>query len=253
MVSPGYSVCDVGCDHAFTPICLVKDKKSPRALALDVNEGPILRAREHIAAEAVDGLVEERLSDGLEAYIPGEADALIISGMGGRLMIRILSDYPQKTSSFKELILSPQSDIPAVRIFLYNAGFRIADEDMVKEDGKFYFIIKVVPGDEGALPGSMCSRGVGEDNESCAAYREISPDESECFADYGEALIRKRSPVFKEYLEHMRGKFESALKEITDGKNKPGTAYGERLEKREREIVKELQKIAYLLDYYTQI
>ena len=127
MVSSGYRVCDVGCDHGYVCIALVQRGISPFALAMDVNKGPLERAKEHIEFFGLSAEINIRLSDGLREYMPGEADSLIIAGMGGRLMVNILNENINNTRDFKELILSPQSEIPEVRMFLSEQGFMIVD------------------------------------------------------------------------------------------------------------------------------
>ena len=74
LVTPGNSVCDVGCDHGFIPIYLVKQGIAPKALAMDVNEGPLRQAKEHIAAFGLESYIETRISDGIASCRPGEAD-----------------------------------------------------------------------------------------------------------------------------------------------------------------------------------
>lgn len=144
MVSRGNTVCDVGCDHGYVSIYLVQQKIVPGVLAMDINEGPLKRAREHVEQAGLSGYITLRISDGLSAYRPGEAGTLICAGMGGRLMQRILEEEPEKTKAFQELILQPQSEIPAFRKFLRNAGYSITWEDMILEEDKFYPIIKAV-------------------------------------------------------------------------------------------------------------
>ena len=94
MVSNGNSVCDVGCDHGFVSIYLVASGISPHVIAMDVRKGPLSRADEHIQAYKMENYIETRLSDGLAAYRAGEAQTLIVAGMGGPLMLRILESYP---------------------------------------------------------------------------------------------------------------------------------------------------------------
>lgn len=144
MVTAGNRVCDVGCDHGYVSIYLVQKKISPSVLAMDVNEGPLLRAREHVADAGLFEYITLRLSDGLTAYGQEEADTLICAGMGGRLMQRILAQYPSKTKAFKELILQPQSELFLFRRFLRNVGYSIVWEDMILEDEQFYPVIKAV-------------------------------------------------------------------------------------------------------------
>ena len=156
MVTVGNRVCDVGCDHGFVPIYLVRQDISPAVLAMDVKSGPLSAAREHIAEYGLEKVIETRLSDGLHNYNIGESDTLICAGMGGRLMMRILSDDRDKTESFRELILQPQSEIEQFRAWLRGQGYRIADENMIEEDGKFYPMMRVET-DNSALGGMTCS------------------------------------------------------------------------------------------------
>ena len=150
MVSPGMRVCDVGCDHGYVSIALVKRGISPKALAMDINKGPLMKAKEHVAKEGLDDRITLRLSDGLKAYKVGEADSLIIAGMGGPLICEILSENINNTRDFKELILSPQSKIADTRRYLADNGYAIEDEAMVYEDGKYYVIIKALFNDKKA-------------------------------------------------------------------------------------------------------
>ena len=90
MVTKGNIVCDVGCDHGYVSIYLVREKISPRVIAMDVRPGPLAQAKEHILMYGLSDYIETRLSDGVDALNEGEADTLILAGMGGRLMEGIL-------------------------------------------------------------------------------------------------------------------------------------------------------------------
>lgn len=143
MVTAGNRVCDVGCDHGFVSIYLVEQRLSPAVLAMDVRSGPLGAAREHIAERGLEEIITTRMSDGLHNYNIGEADTLICAGMGGGLMRRILSENSAKTDSFQELILQPQSEIEQFRAWLRERRYRITEEKMVEEDGKFYPMMRV--------------------------------------------------------------------------------------------------------------
>ncbi len=143
LVTEGASVADIGTDHAYIPIYLMKNHKISKAIALDVNKGPLERAKEHIQAEGLENLIDTRLSDGMENLKPYEVQEIITAGMGGGLVIKILTDYPQVTESLNYGILQPQSEIHKVRRFLNNQGYRILAEDFVEEDGKYYPMMKV--------------------------------------------------------------------------------------------------------------
>ncbi len=144
MVTAGNCLADVGTDHGYVPIYLYERKIIPHAIAMDVNRGPLERAKLHIAESGMSEAIETRLSDGLAALRAGEADTVLIAGMGGPLMIRILSSFPEVTASLKELVLQPQSEIESVRVWLYEQGYEIVEEHMVFEEGKYYPMFRAV-------------------------------------------------------------------------------------------------------------
>ena len=134
LVTEGNRLVDVGCDHGYLPVYLIQQKKIPSAIAMDVRKGPLSRAQEHIRQYGLEEYIQTRLSDGLEGLKAGEGDTLVIAGMGGPLMERILTDGRSVRNSFSELILQPQSDIPHFRRFIQSEGWEITEEKMVEED-----------------------------------------------------------------------------------------------------------------------
>lgn len=198
MVTVGNAVCDVGCDHGFVPIYLVQQGISPKVIAMDLREGPLRAAREHVAAYGLEGQIVTRLSDGLHNYEKNEADTLICAGMGGGLMMRILAADREKTDSFRELILQPQSEVEKFRRFLRESGYRILDEEMLREDGKFYQAIRAA------------SAGNGE----CG--KEARMDEKLCKLQdrYGPVLLQKKTPVFLAFLEREAALYEEILENL---------------------------------------
>lgn len=177
MVTKGNIVADVGCDHAYTSIYLCREGISPRVIAMDVNKGPLVGAKAHVEEAGFAGQIDIRLSDGLQKLTPGEADTVLLCGMGGLLMIKILSDYPEATASLKELVLQPQSEASEVRRFLHKQGYCITKEHMLKEDGKFYVMMRAVP------------------------CEEPQQYDSECDYLYGKLLLDEKNEVLKEFLE----------------------------------------------------
>ena len=145
LVHSGGVVADIGCDHGFTIIYLVMNQLASAGIAMDVADGPLMRAKEHIHQYGLDNRIALRKSDGLQQLVEGEADTILISGIGGALMERILREFPHVTQSAKELVLSPQSEIYKVRHALHDLGFVIAQEEMVFDQGKYYTIIWRVP------------------------------------------------------------------------------------------------------------
>ena len=145
-VTEGNSIADIGTDHAYVPIFLAKEGKITKALAMDIKKGPLERAKTHIQKQGLSDMIEVRLSDGLYAFQKGEAETIIISGMGGALIQKILEEGKEVLCEAKEFILSPQSEIQDFRHFLQNSGYEIRKETMLKEDGKYYTVIKAAFG-----------------------------------------------------------------------------------------------------------
>ena len=175
LVTPGSRLADVGTDHGYVPIWLFEQGQILSAIAMDLRKGPLERAREHIQMHGLDAHIETRLSDGLDKLLPGEADSIVIAGMGGMLVVKILSQGQKLLSSVKELILQPQSDLDAVREYLHRTGFVIVKEDMIFEDGKYYPMMKAVHGE--------------------------NTDDRKIWFLYGRLLLENRHPVLKSYLE----------------------------------------------------
>lgn len=197
MVTKGSRVADVGCDHAHTSIWLVKEGIAVSAIAMDVGEGPLSHARDNIALYGLEDRITTRLSDGLEQLRPGEADSVIISGMGGTLTTIILSAGEAVLQGVRELILQPQSDIWMVRRFLREHGFSIVEEGMCTEEGKFYNAMRAVPLD----------RPEGFRMESCSREFTTRPAvcndiEQQVFDEYGRLLLEEKNSVLRELLGH---------------------------------------------------
>ena len=178
MVTPGMRLADVGTDHAYIPIYLVEQHVIPEAIAMDINRGPLERAKEHIREYGFENKIKTRLSDGLQKLEAGEADAMIAAGMGGALVIKILEDRSEVAKRLKELILQPQSELGKVRRYLLDHGYQIIEENMILEDGKYYPMMKVLPCQEEEAP--------------------IYTSEE---LEYGRCLLQNANPVLKQYLE----------------------------------------------------
>lgn len=212
MAAVGNRVCDVGCDHGFVPIWLVQQGKSQRVLAMDLREGPLRAAAEHVAAYGLTEQIETRLSDGLHNYVIGEADTLICAGMGGGLMRRILEAEREKTDSFQEMILQPQSEIEEFRRFLRESGYRICDENILLEEGKYYQVMRAVPGGkEGAGDGAA-----EKDAPADPILWDGMVDYELCKLEdrYGPVLLQKRTPVFLSFLEREAAIYEKILEDL---------------------------------------
>lgn len=147
LLSEGLTFADIGTDHGYIPIFLVESGKSPRAIAMDINKGPLLRAEAHIKEHGLEKQISTRLSDGMQALKSGECEAAVLAGMGGGLVMKILEEGKHVREDMQEWILQPQSEIAKVRQYLCENGYCIAEEDMVEEDGKYYPIMRVIKGE----------------------------------------------------------------------------------------------------------
>lgn len=199
-VRPCASAADIGTDHALVPVELVRRGIVKKALAMDVRPGPLSRAKEQISRAGLSDQIEPRLSDGLAALKPQEAETVIIAGMGGELIIRILTEGRHMWDSVAQWVLSPHSEVFKVRGWLLENGFSIEKEDMVCEDGKYYVLMDV--------------RRAGSGIESPARDAEFVR------LLYGDSLIRERNPVLAQYLkeeEQMLMEREASLRQSAKG------------------------------------
>lgn len=186
-------VADIGCDHGFVSIYLIKEKIADHVFAMDINDGPLKRAYEHVNEYGLSDRIDVIKSDGAKALDPGDADGAVIAGMGGRLTERIISDSIEVFQKMDEVVLSPQSEIDHVRRFLVQNGFDIIDEDMVYDESKFYVIIK------------------------CSYDADVTRQIDEEQAKYGPVLIKKKHPVLIDYLKDRLVKLEDIIKRIDSG------------------------------------
>ena len=192
-ITRGNTIADIGTDHGYIPIYMTMNGYSPKAIAMDVNEGPLTRARDNIVKYGLLDKVVTKLSDGLNNLLENEADTIVIAGMGGLLTIRILDNGQNVAHSAKELILSPHSDVHLVREYLADNGFEIINEEIVLDDGKFYFVLKVVNG----------SMTIADDMEKY----------------YGKYLIERRDAIMKLFLEREEAKRMSILDKMSASAN----------------------------------
>lgn len=217
LVSEGLVVADVGTDHGYIPIYLIETKRSPKAFAMDVNKGPLLRAKEHIAEHGLTSSIDTRLSDGVRALKKGECECVVVAGMGGALTIKIMEEGKEIFRNLKEFVLQPQSELQKVRTYLYENAYSIVEENMVLDDGKFYPMFRVI-------------------NGQSQEYHTIE-------LCYGKLLLEQKNAVLKNFLEK-----EKAVKKLILSNLEQ--SFGEHIETRRKEIQEELEGIEYALQRY---
>lgn len=212
---------DIGCDHAYVAIEAVRRGKAARALACDVRKGPLQQAAEHILCAGLAGKIETRLSDGLEKVAPGEADTVVVAGMGGPLMERILQG---RLEDFRHFVLSPQSEIPHFRRFLLAEGMQIDEETMLIDEGKYYVILNVSKraaateasrdSDDHDVAGEMNVSNDGAQVQTLDTAATVSADSMYVTEEdflYGGRLLRRLDPVLRSFLEKEKTRYEGIL------------------------------------------
>ena len=189
MTVPCGTAADIGTDHGFVPIALLQEKRAEKCIAADIHAGPLERAEAHVKAAGLQNRCVFRLGSGLRVLEKNEAELVIIAGMGGLLIREILWEGAEKLSGVKQLVLSPHTEVPAVRRLLPELGFRIADEAVVFEDGKYYTVISAHP----------------------FADQQLLSEEELC---YGPVLLQKRPEAFLSQLRFRIQKEEEILQRI---------------------------------------
>lgn len=216
MVGNGEVVADIGTDHGYIPIYLVQSGRCKKVFAMDINEGPYLRAKQHVAGYGLSKQIVTRQSDGMKALEMGEATAIIIAGMGGGLVQKILEKDKRLWPELHELILQPQSELAKVRAYLYENQWKVVAEEIVYEDGKYYPIMRVQKGQD-------------------AIYTEAE-------LEYGRHLIEKRHPILGQFIQREIQLKEAVLQSL-EGKT------GAHIEKRICDLKGEVE-MAYEVQRY---
>lgn len=188
------NVADIGSDHAYLPIYLVKNKKTKKAIASDVNIGPASISTERIKYYGLDDIIDVRVGYGLKVLSPDEANVIIISGMGGLLIINIIKESQHIARNSQVLILQPMKDGYQLRKWLVENFFDIVDEEIVKEESKFYEIIWAVPTDK---------------EKKLQTVNFI-----------GDKLLEKNNPILLEYVDSKINEYQKILEKLK-GYNTP--------------------------------
>ena len=219
MVTPGSRVADIGTDHGYLGIYLLQTGAARHVIACDLRKDPLENARRNAKLFGVDGAMELRLSDGLEKILPDEVDTVVMAGMGGDLIQKILSQCPWRKREGLQFILQPQSAGNVLRRWLCEDGFEIQREEPV-QDGHFLYTVMdirqgepapLTPGTEYASPallasgsplvGNYLARVENALQETVRGLTNAEKQRPERLAYFGQALLEIQE-MRKNYADH---------------------------------------------------
>ena len=178
MVMPDAVMADIGTDHAYLPIELVRSGKTPKAYACDIVPGPLKMAEKNIAEAGLNDQITTVLSDGL-AEVSEDVEVIVLAGMGCYTAIDILEAYPEKVAGYKQIIIQVNTDVDRFRKWISDHRYTIVREKMVF-DRHYYTIMEI----------------------SLADHEPYSDEEN----ILGPELLKEKSPVFMEYVAAMHEK-----------------------------------------------
>lgn len=194
MVTKGKKVADIGTDHGYVPIYLVENSICSKVYAMDINEGPLKIADKNIAIHGLSDKIETIQSNGMDKIKDNMVDGAIISGMGGDLIVDILS-RGKNIKGINELVLSPHRRVDLVRKYLLENNWEIIDEKMLVDSGKYYTIIKAL-----------------KNNKNLHMY-------SDAELKYGKILLDNKDLILKGYLEKEYSKFADIFEKMKANKS----------------------------------
>lgn len=261
LVQPCKSIADIGCDHGYVAMELVRSNVCRHVIAMDINSGPLERAKHNIADYCMQDYIETRLSDGVSALEKGEADGIICAGMGGKLVISILERGKELIGAMRQVVLQPQSELSEVRSYLRKKGYLIEQEDIIYEDGKYYPMMRALPGAFGKLEWQISGnleqkcRKSGVYINGIPACRqpfnisEISMGEAQRLTrvhdTYGPCLLTMAHPVLRRYLLWQKANLEEIRNQLLG--QSPLT---DRQERRVQELDEKLSDVVFCLYCY---
>lgn len=195
-------IMDVGTDHGYIPIYLVKNKISEKVIASDINKDPLQKAKINASLDGVLSNVDLRLGAGLKTLKKNEAQGVILAGMGGNLIRDILEDDLEKVKNLDYLVLQPAQNPEVLREYLYNNNYEILNEDLCFDEGQYYELFKV-------------KYKSGERTTLDSIFYEISP-----------IMLKENNVLIKEYIKFKIEKYNKILnfiKENTEAAEKRKT------------------------------
>jgi len=215
-------IADVGCDHGYLPIYLLESGAYSSAIAMDVNEGPLCKARENIRLHNLSERIDIRLSDGVSKLTVGEADSISICGMGGNVMMHIFDCGETVLKPTPIIVIQPQSEYALLRKYLLENGYVFDDEDIVLEDGKYYFAWKLHYDKDMSNKTDRCAGTAAYDSDNAVLDY---PDVKFC---YSPILYERGDKVYKDYLDSYYRSLKQSIQNIQS--HSPGNIKLEQLD-----------------------
>ncbi|WP_240376614.1 tRNA (adenine(22)-N(1))-methyltransferase [Bacillus piscicola] len=201
-VPEGARIADIGTDHGYLPLYLIKEGKVQWALASDVNQGPLNSAIAKIKENGLQQCIEARRGSGLSVIKQeDQIDTVIIAGMGGPLITTILSEGVFALEHVKRLILQPNVHALVIRKWLARNDWELIEEHIVEEEGRIYEVLVAEPGNPSHPYDSL-------------------PFAKEAGFLFGPFLIRKQSQAFIKKWEREKELWQQITTELEKASGK---------------------------------
>ncbi|QGG47792.1 tRNA (adenine(22)-N(1))-methyltransferase [Heliorestis convoluta] len=209
---------DVGTDHAYLPVSLVKSGKIDRAIAIDVHQGPAEAARQHVKAFHVEDKIEVRVGDGLEPLQAGEVETVVIAGMGGGTIQKILQEGASagKVETIERMVLQPLEGAASLRKWLLDQGWVIVEEDLIEDNKRIYEVIVAEQGSEGTTEKKNKNHDRNDREGSNIETKKVITEAIECLL--GPRLLDKKHPLLLPVVEKHIQKEQNALEGMQAGR-----------------------------------
>ncbi|HBF0341568.1 TPA: SAM-dependent methyltransferase [Clostridioides difficile] len=216
LVSDGKKIADIGTDHGYIPVYLLKEGKVPFAVLADVNKGPLDNAHKEVIQNNLLDKVDLRLGSGIEILEIGEVEEVIIAGMGGILISELLEAKKEVAHNVEKLILQPMQAQEELRYYLLNNRYEILEEVLVREDFRIYEII--------------VAKYTGKNTII----------EDEIYYEVGIKLLENKDSLFNDFIEKKIKTYSSIVNKL-EGKN------GEAIDKKRKESEVAIKKLENLI------
>ncbi len=181
-------VVDIGCDHGLLDIYLYQNGIVSKIIASDINEKALSNAKENIKNNNLEDIIETRLGSGLEVInLNDKIDTIIISGMGAYTIVEILKNNPEILSTISTIIIQSNTKNYYLRKEITKMNYLIEEEKIVKDNNKYYTIIKFTKG-----------------------YQKYTKKE----LYFGPKLLSNSSKIFEEYKNAQYQKLKNIKKSI---------------------------------------